>query len=227
MTGTRNDNAFFILLIFVFSLAFSLSGSAGWKQKNSLSELSAVEIADLQFMREEEKLARDIYLNMLDEWGLLIFENIAQSEQNHMDAIKRQLVKTDVEDPVNDETVRGDFKNEFLDALYIELMEMGIQSEMNALTVGGNIEEIDIVDLRTVIGRTDHDGIIRTYENLLCGSRNHLRAFIHQIDILGGEYTRVALSEEDFSEIVDSPVERQCGNTEQKGKMQSKRKGKR
>lgn len=88
-------------------------------------------------MREEEKLARDIYLNMLDEWGLLIFENIAQSEQNHMDAIKRQLVKNDVEDPVDDESVRDDFRNEFLDEFYVNLMELGIQSEMSALTVGG------------------------------------------------------------------------------------------
>ena len=38
-------------------------------------------------MREEEKLARDVYLTLYDIWGTPAFNNIASSEQTHMDAV--------------------------------------------------------------------------------------------------------------------------------------------
>lgn len=42
--------------------------------------LNAAEIEGLLFMREEEKLAHDVYLALYAKWGLPIFQNIAQSE---------------------------------------------------------------------------------------------------------------------------------------------------
>ena len=42
--------------------------------------LTETDIAGLVFMREEEKLARDVYLTMSDRWGAPVFENIAASE---------------------------------------------------------------------------------------------------------------------------------------------------
>ena len=35
---------------------------------------------DLLYLREEEKLARDVYLNSFNKYGLKIFSNIASSE---------------------------------------------------------------------------------------------------------------------------------------------------
>jgi len=49
--------------------------------------LSAGDAENLAFMREEEKLARDVYLYLFEFWGQLIFENIAAGEQQHMDAV--------------------------------------------------------------------------------------------------------------------------------------------
>ncbi|MDP2030099.1 MAG: DUF2202 domain-containing protein [Thiobacillus sp.] len=46
---------------------------------------------DLLFMREEEKLARDVYLTLYETWGLAVFSNIASSEQSHMDALLKLL----------------------------------------------------------------------------------------------------------------------------------------
>ena len=40
-------------------------------------------------MREEEKVARDVYLSLNDTWNLRIFKNITSSEQTHMNAIKK------------------------------------------------------------------------------------------------------------------------------------------
>ena len=53
-------------------------------------------------MREEEKLARDVYLAMDDLWGLRVFSQISWSEQNHMDAVLAVLDKYGVLDPVGD-----------------------------------------------------------------------------------------------------------------------------
>jgi hypothetical protein len=53
--------------------------------------LTDAEIAGLKLMREEEKLARDVYMELYDKWNLPIFNNIANSEQTHTDAVKTLL----------------------------------------------------------------------------------------------------------------------------------------
>ena len=67
-------------------------------------------------MREEEKLARDVYLYMYNEWGLRIFNNIAVSEQRHFEAVGTLLDRYSVEDPAV-ETGLGEFNNEDLHGL--------------------------------------------------------------------------------------------------------------
>ena len=51
------------------------------------SDLSTTEAEALVFMREEEKLARDVYQLLYAQWGQKVFSNIAVSEQQHMDAV--------------------------------------------------------------------------------------------------------------------------------------------
>lgn len=45
----------------------------------------------LRFMIEEEKLARDVYLYLYEQWGTRIFSNIGASEQKHMDAVQNLM----------------------------------------------------------------------------------------------------------------------------------------
>ena len=61
--------------------------------------LSDHERADLVLMREEERLARDLYRRFHQAWDVPIFANIAASEQRHYDAIGRLLKRYDVPDP--------------------------------------------------------------------------------------------------------------------------------
>jgi len=63
----------------------SMAGSMN--KKGDVGILTPEEEAGLLFMREEEKLARDVPLVLFDKSGLRVFENIAQSEQRHMDAV--------------------------------------------------------------------------------------------------------------------------------------------
>ena len=146
--------------------------------------LTAVEAENLAFLREEEKLARDVYLYLLNEWELRIFLNIAASEQNHMDAVKNLLDKYGEADPAEGNGL-GEFTNQDLQDLYNRLINKGILSKLDALEVGVIIEETDIDDLQEIISETSKPDIKKVCENLLNGSRNHLEAFESEIELMG------------------------------------------
>lgn len=171
------------------------------------SGLTDVEISGLIFMREEEKLARDVYLTLYDFWNLNIFRNIASSEQTHTDAVKDLLVQYGISDPVSTDEI-GVFANADLQALYDQLVDQGSQSLSDALHVGAAIEEIDILDLEEYIAQTDNPDIHLVYENLMKGSRNHLRSFVSTISQQTGiTYAPQYLSEEVYLEIVGTGIE--------------------
>lgn len=183
-----------------------------------LDVLSQDEIDGLRYMREEEKLARDIYLTMSDEWGLIIFSNIARAEQTHMDAVRNLLEKYDVEDPIVDEgeTHIGVFFNTDLAAMFDDFKARGLESSLQALQVGAEIEETDLLDIQSEIDLATHADIISTYENLVCGSMNHLRAFVMHIELQGEIYDPLYLEPEELSGIVGAPVARACGGTQKR-----------
>jgi hypothetical protein len=148
-------------------------------------DLSAVEAEALQYMREEEKLAHDVYITLYEQWGLPVFQNISQSEQTHTEAVKALLERYGVADPAS-ETV-GIFSNPELLALYTELVASGSQSLTEALKVGVAIEEIDILDLQEHLAQTDNADIQQVFNNLLQGSNNHLSAFTRTLSKQTGE----------------------------------------
>ncbi len=169
------------------------------------SELSEGEREGILFIREEEKLARDVYLILYEKWQLNIFDNIARSEQTHMDAIKTLVEKYRLPDPVINEI--GKFKNPRIQELYHKLVEMGSKSLVDALKVGAMIEELDIRDIAGYLEKTDKKDIIMVYENLMKGSRNHLRAFVSALKRHGATYTPQFISLGEFNEIISSPME--------------------
>ncbi len=177
--------------------------------------LSAEEEADLLFMREEEKLARDTYLTLYAFYessglDLSVFSNIASSEQSHMDAILRLLKKYKLPDPAAGNEI-GEFTDAELQALYEDLIAMGMGSGLAALKVGGIIEETDMEDIKAAIERSGKEDIDSVYESLLCGSRNHLRSFAQNIEAMSGEsYEALVLDQEEVDEILESPMEK-CG----------------
>ena len=65
----------------------------------STGQLTSTEADGLRFMREEEKLAHDVYVALYEKWGLRIFNNISNSEQTHTDAVKTLLDRYGVADP--------------------------------------------------------------------------------------------------------------------------------
>jgi hypothetical protein len=175
--------------------------------------LSDAEVESLLYMREEEKLARDVYLMLYEKWEMPIFQNISNSEQTHTDAVKTLLDRYNLEDPAADTDV-GVFTDPTLQELYDQLVAEGNRSLVDALRVGAAIEEIDILDLEERIVQTDEANIQLVYENLMKGSRNHLRSFVSTLQRQSGEeetYQPQYLSQTAYDAIVNTPMERGQG----------------
>jgi len=154
--------------------------------QSAVGQLNSAEIEDILYMREEEKLARDVYLTLYQEWGLSIFQNIAGSETTHMAAVENLIDWYGLEDPVADHDI-GVFANPTLQELYDQLVSEGSKSLEDALRVGAAIEEIDILDLEKAVAQTDKADIQLVYQNLMKGSRNHLRSFTSTLEKQTGE----------------------------------------
>ncbi|MDB2426242.1 DUF2202 domain-containing protein [bacterium] len=157
----------------------------------------------LQFIREEEKLARDVYIALFNIWKLPVFDNIAASEQVHTDRIKFLLDKYSIEDPAATTEI-GEFKNTTIQKYYDDLVDRGSKSALEALHVGGYIEELDIGDLRHEIELANSQDVINVYTNLVNGSYNHLRSFVGQIEKQGVTYKAQLLEQSDVDSIVAS-----------------------
>jgi hypothetical protein len=173
-----------------------------------LQEVDETEEADLVYLREGEKLARDLYMALYEKSGLKVFDNIEGSEQNHMDGVEYLLTRHEIKDPVGDNDV-GVFTNEDLQRLYLRLLLKGLQSRDDAITVGAIVEDKSIFDLQWMLKRTDNMDLKVVYESLLRGSRNHLRAFDRQLTKYDLTYTPSFITQDEYNEIVSTPAERQ------------------
>jgi hypothetical protein len=168
-------------------------------------QLSATDEAGLVYMREEEKLARDVYTALGAKWGVGIFSNIAKAEQTHTDAVKALLDRYGINDPTTGKAA-GEFTDPRIQALYNDLVKQGDKSLVDALTVGAAIEDLDIADLQERASSARDIQLV--YDNLEKGSRNHLRAFVKQLERNGASYTPTHISQAEYEKIIDSSVER-------------------
>ena len=167
----------------------------------SASTLDANEAEGLRYMREEEKLAHDVYVALFARWPrLTVFSNIAASETEHTEAVLTQLQRYGLADPAAGKPA-GVFENTYLQALYDRLVAMGSVSEVEALKVGCLIEETDIQDIRSKMALTDEASILSTYQSLLCGSYSHLQAFNRVLANRGVSYASQVIGQDLWNAI--------------------------
>lgn len=155
----------------------------------------------LQYMREEEKLARDVYLALYEQWGLPVFSNIARAESQHMSMVLQALDARGLTDPAaaND---AGEFTNPDLQALYHQLVSSGSESVPAALKVGATIEDLDIADLQERLQSVTDEDVRFVFENLVRGSENHMRAFVRNLSRYGETYEPQYIDVAYFDSIV-------------------------
>lgn len=197
------------IIVLALSLSFATAAWSAGPHRNKAvrpncatvtGSLDTVEAANLTFMREEEKLARDVYRLMYQVWKIPAFRNIAGSEQRHMDALLRKITGYQLTDPVQPSA--GVFTNTDLQTLYDTLTAKGNESSVDALLVGAAIEDKDIRDIAAAIAETDELALKMTYSNLLEGSKNHLRAFVRLLSREGVSYEPQFISQAEFDAII-------------------------
>jgi hypothetical protein len=138
--------------------------------------VSATTKAQLLYLVEEEKLARDVYAALDAVSVSPKFKNISGSEQTHMDAVAVLLKTYGIKNPTVGKAA-GEFTDKSLTALYKTLVAKGKLSEVDAISVGILIEKKDLADLATLAKTVKKADIKLTLANLKKGSENHLAAF--------------------------------------------------
>ena len=131
----------------------------------------------LQYLVEEEKLARDVYAYLAANVTSQKFSNIVKSEQTHMDNVAAVLKSYNFFNPTTTRAV-GVFRDQELQKLYNQLTMQGSASVADAFAVGVAIEKLDISDLEKMLKNTAIPADMRAMvERLLQASYNHLAAF--------------------------------------------------
>ena len=168
---------------------------------------------DIELLREEEKMARDLYLEMSLLYDLSVFSNIAQSEQQHMDLVAKLIDRYGLEDYAAGMPI-GEFNNLWVQETYDDLYELGQQSLIDALWAGAIVEDVDIYHLDHMIEHCadhDFDDVSLIIENMNAGSRNHMRSFWGALDKRDVTYVAVdeegRISQERLDEIIGSDME--------------------
>lgn len=195
--------------IVVFTALVLLSASSCKKEAVSVNTLTEAEQSDLVFLREEEKLARDVYRYAYKKYNQSIFSNISESEQTHTSTVLELLTKYNIDDPAAG-AAEGVFKNRVLQNLYVDLTAKCDSSLQNALVVGATIEDLDIHDIDGFYANTVKSDLTTVYDRLTCGSRNHIRSFNDQLKNLQITYQAQFLSANELATILAGTNE-QCG----------------
>lgn len=159
----------------IFAAAQAASPEAG--VTTTATSADSTLTADLQFAREEERLARDLYRALADEYdGALPFSRITLSEQRHFDALGTLLDRYDIADPADGKEA-GSYADATLQELYDGWLDDGLVSLEDAYDVGIALEKRDIADLEDVLDQNLPADVEQVYTALLSGSRKHLAAF--------------------------------------------------
>lgn len=195
-------------LIFIATITVIMFASCT-KDNNSEISLTDQEKSDLIFLRQEEKLAHDVYVYAYGKYGISIFDNISNSEDTHMDAVLTLMNKYNINDPAAGMT-EGVFENDDLQLLYQQLISKVNLSSIQALEAGATIEDLDISDITSFYKNTTKADIIQVYDMLTCGSRNHLRGFTGQLKTLNSIYSPQFLTVNEYQTILSGSHEH-CG----------------
>ncbi len=188
-------------------------------------ELTEKEDSMLIYMKEEEKLARDVYAVLNKKWNIPIFYNISNSEQDHINAVLALIDYYSLESTEIGDT--GVFESDEFTNLYDSLITEGSYSIEKALKIGILIEDKDIYDLSNYLDSTTNVNITQVFGNLLEGSINHIQAFTRQLIKYNPdfEYEAKYISQEKYDSIISGDFSVESGENRGYGNRKGYRKG--
>ncbi len=188
------------MIVFLLLGACTKEDTLAKQNTNTTDPTISESESSLLFMLEEEKLARDTYLYLDSLYGYLkVFKNISSSEQRHMDFVANLLDSRSISYQILDQ---GSFADTSLQAFYNSFKLKGQLGLAEALHIGATIEDLDIYDLQNFIADSQDQALIDLYETLICGSGNHMRAFVSNMEMQGLSYQAQFLSQAEVDSIL-------------------------
>ncbi|WP_187287809.1 DUF2202 domain-containing protein [Methanothrix harundinacea] len=165
---------------------------------SATAPLSAAQLQGMAFILEEERMARDLYLELYKTTRLPIFLDVARSEETHIASILTLMKRRGLSAPPE---APGVYADETLQKIYEDLLS-GADGPVVALGAAAQVEEASVHDLRKEIEGALEPDLISVYGGLMVGSEKHLRTFVRALEERGGEYNPMILSQEEFDRIV-------------------------
>jgi len=172
---------------------------------DSTADLTADEIEFIYAIREDEKVARDLYFSFFGTFGLKPFENIGKAEDNHIKATEKLFDYYEIDYPALSEN--GKFENAIRQKLFDSLLLKGTP-ELEAFKVMAMLEESNIVEYGEVLKTIANPNIKIVIENLARASANHFKAAIRQITALGGTYRPALMTQEQYRAVIATGFEK-------------------
>ncbi len=168
---------------------------------SSKSQLTQELKDSITYMYSEEKLAKEVYLNIYEKQSLQQLYNIAtKSEVKHEEAVNNLAIKYDLnitqypdtDIPYDKNSMNnyssGKYAVEAIQELYDMLYNKGINSQQDALEVGCMVEVTDIDDLDKYISQASESNasdVIEVFNFLRDGSYVHYWAFDNGLKNIG------------------------------------------
>ncbi len=162
--------------------------------------LSPAAQAALLFQIDEERMAGELYRAWGAQWGLAPFANIPLAEARHEAVLRQLATRAGLALPA---AVPGLFASAEVQKRYDDLLPLGLASADGALRAAAYVEEVDIVDLQTLVGTTDSTALKDVAAILETASGHHFSAFVSLLTVRGVSYVPQLLPAADYQAILD------------------------
>ncbi len=171
---------------------------------NATNALTADEIEFLFAIREDEKVAKDLYTAFAGQYPTAIqFSRIAAAEATHIAAVETVLGYYEITYPALG--APGIFADAARQAQYDGLLAKAttLQAALEAMTT---LEEENIAAYKAVEANITNANLKLIVSNMIKASSNHLKAAVRQLATLGVIYTPIHLDQATFDDIINSAL---------------------
>lgn len=151
---------------------------------------------------QEEKLAYDLYGEFYERWSLGVFNKVQQREAKHVWCVERIMDNYGFD--YNTNTNSGIYPDKDIQRMYDDLTVKGCISDLAALEAAAYIKEKHISQLRERIRYQEDEYVVKVIFLMESAAQSHLRAFVKSIRLSGSDYSPVFLTDDEFSNVMDS-----------------------
>lgn len=147
-------------------------------------------------------MAYDLYGEFYERWSLSVFHKVQQREAKHVWCVER--IMDNYGFTYNTNANSGSYPDREIQKTYDELTVKGCISDLAALEAAAFIKEKYISRLRERIRYQEDEYVVKVIFLMESAAQSHLRAFVNSIRLSGSDYSPVFLTDDEFSNIMDS-----------------------